>query len=100
MIVFSAENDDHGPVDDGLVVFGQAFVVADGASAAGDPGDGPLDDPAAGQHLEGVQVIRPFHDLKFQLRLELGLGPGHQLPGVAAVSSPWPKRGLICPMEG
>jgi hypothetical protein len=47
----AAHRDDHGPVDNGLVVFGEAFVVADGATAAGDPGQGPLDDPPAGQPL-------------------------------------------------
>jgi len=31
---------------------GQALVVADGAPAPGDPGQGALDDPAAGQDLK------------------------------------------------
>jgi hypothetical protein len=65
-----------GPVDDGLVVGGQPLVVADGA-AAGDPGQGALDDPAAGQHLERVQVIGAPDDLKGEL--ERGLGPGDPL---------------------
>jgi hypothetical protein len=58
---------------------------ADGPAVPGDPGQRALDDPAAGQHLERVQVIRPFHDLQRQLRLELGLGPGDELAGVSAV---------------
>jgi hypothetical protein len=81
----AAHGDDHGPVDDGLVVLGETFVVADGASAAGDPGQRPLDDPPAGQDLEGVQVIGPADDFQRQLRLELARGPGDELSGVAAV---------------
>jgi hypothetical protein len=46
----------HGPQDHGFVAGGQVFVVADGASVLADPGEGPLDDPAAGQDLEGVRV--------------------------------------------
>jgi hypothetical protein len=34
----AAHRVDHGPVDDGLVMFGEAFVVADGTTAAGDLG--------------------------------------------------------------
>jgi hypothetical protein len=40
MIVFSAENDRHRPVHDGFVMRRQPFVVADGAAAPGDPGQG------------------------------------------------------------
>jgi hypothetical protein len=36
-----------GEVDDGFVVFGEAFVVAGAAAASGDPGEGAFDDPAA-----------------------------------------------------
>jgi len=58
----------HRPVDHGFMVPGQVLVVADGAAAPGDPRQGPLDDPAAGEHLEGVQVIGPPDDLQRQLR--------------------------------
>ena len=75
----------------------QAFVVADGAAAPGDPRQGPLDDPAAGQHLEGVQVIGPLDDFQRQLRLELGLGPGDELAGVSAVGPGEPDRGECFP---
>ncbi len=34
---------------------GQPFVVADGAAIVAEPGEGPLDDPSAGQDLEGVR---------------------------------------------
>jgi hypothetical protein len=55
---------DHGPVGVSFVVGGQPLVVADGAAMAGDPGQGPLHDPPAGQHLEGVQV-RTWHRAGF-----------------------------------
>ena len=75
------------------MVLGQAFVVADGAAAAGDPCQGPLDDPAAGQDLEGVQVTGPLDDLEFQPGLERGPGPGDEFAGVAAVSPGQLDRG-------
>jgi hypothetical protein len=53
-------DDDHGPVDVGLVAGGQVLVVADGPPVAGDSRQGALDDPAAGQDLERVQVIGPL----------------------------------------
>ena len=40
---------DHGPQDHGFVVGGQALVAAGGAPVLADPGEGPFDDPAAGQ---------------------------------------------------
>jgi hypothetical protein len=45
----------------------QAFVVTDGPAVPGDPGQRPLDHPAAGQDLEGVQVIGPPDDLRVSL---------------------------------
>ena len=39
-------------------MFGQALVVADGAPAAGDPGQSPLDHPSALLHLEKWQPDR------------------------------------------
>jgi hypothetical protein len=88
----AGHGDDHGPVDAGLVVSGQPLVVADGAAVAGDPGQGALDDPPAGQDLEGVQVIGPFDDFQGQLRLEPGPSPGDELAGVAAVGPGQPDR--------
>ena len=67
---------------------GQAFVVPDAAAVLADPGEGALDDPAAGQRLEGVQVIGAPDDLDGELERGLGLGdrPGldqhlHQAAG-------------------
>jgi hypothetical protein len=79
----AGHDDDHGPVDVGFVVGGQPFVVPDGAPVADDPRQSSLDHPPAGQDLEGVQVIGPFHDLYPQA--QPGLGSGDQLPGVAPV---------------
>jgi hypothetical protein len=45
---------DHGLQDHGFASVGQLLVVVGGAPVLGDPGEGPLDDPAAGQYLEGV----------------------------------------------
>jgi hypothetical protein len=61
----------------------QPFAVPDGTAVAGDPGQGALYDPPAGQDFEGVQVIGSLDDLEGEL--ERGLGPGDQLPAVAAV---------------
>jgi hypothetical protein len=46
---------DHRPLDHRLMMGGQPFVVADGAAIPAEPGEGPLDHPAARQDLEGVR---------------------------------------------
>ena len=74
---------DHGPQDHGFVAGGEAFVVADGPAVLADPGEGALDDPAAGQDLEGVQVRGAPDDLEGEL--ERAGGPGDELAGVDAV---------------
>ena len=89
----AGHDDDHGPVNAGFVVSGQAFVVADGAAVAGDPGQCPLCDPPAGQDFEGVQVIGPSDDFQLQFRLEHAGGPGDEFPGVAAVGPGQPDGG-------
>jgi hypothetical protein len=78
------------------VVGGQAFVVAGAAAVAGDPGQGALDDPAAGQDLEGVQGIGPFDD--FDGQVQPGGRPGEQLPGVASVG-PGPADAVAGPVQ-
>src|SRR5881392_2976934 len=72
---------DHGPQDHGFVAGGQVLVVAGGAAVLADPGEGPFDDPAAGQDLEGVRVALG-DDLQSHLQ---GCGPGGQLAGVSGV---------------
>ena len=64
----------HGPQDHGFVAGREAFVVADGAAVLADPGEGPLDDPAAGQDLEGVRAA-PGDDLDGYLQ---GRGPARE----------------------
>src|SRR5260370_12858051 len=55
----AGHDDDHGPVDVGLMVGAKPFIVADGPAVAGNPRQRPLYDPAAGPYLGGGQVIRP-----------------------------------------
>src|SRR6266496_3718817 len=62
-------------------MLGQALVVADAAAVLADPGEGALDDPAAGQDLEGVRVALA-HDLDDQVQSG---GPGDELAGVSGV---------------
>ena len=65
------------------MVGGQAFVVAGAAAVAGDPGEGALDHPAAGQHLEGVRALGAFDDLHVQV--QPSARPGQELAGVTGV---------------
>jgi hypothetical protein len=60
---------------------GQAFVVAGQPSAAHQPGKGAFDDPAPGQHLEGVLAGRLAPDLHPDV--QVARGEGDQLAGVA-----------------
>ena len=65
------------------MVFGEPFVVADASSVSGDPGQGPFNNPAAGQDMEACGVIGAFDDGQGQAQ---GLaGPDDELSGVSAV---------------
>ena len=64
------------------MVFGQPLAGADAAPVLPDPSECALDDSAAGQGFEGVQVIGAFDDL--QGAVQRAGGPGDQLTGVAA----------------
>jgi hypothetical protein len=64
------------------VAGGQVLIIADGAAVLADPGEGPFDDPAAGQDLEGVPVAFG-DDLECHLQ---GLGPRGELAGVSGIS--------------
>jgi hypothetical protein len=77
---------DHGPQDHGFVAGREAFIVADGAAVLADPGERPLHDPPAGQHLEGVRVA-PGDDLQVHLH---GRGPGAELAGVDGIGPDQP----------
>lgn len=65
------------------MVGGQAFVVADAASASADPREGPFDDPSAGQDDEALGAVAAFHDLDGEVPALSR--PGHELAGVSAV---------------
>ena len=54
---------DHGDVDHRLAGGGVAFVVFAVAAIATQPGEGPLDDPAFGQHDESLDLGWPKHGL-------------------------------------
>ena len=82
----------HGPQDHGFVAGREALVVADGAAVLADPGEGPLYDPPAGQHLEGVRVA-PGDDLQGHLH---GRGPGGQLAGRASGRARRPGVRRLC----
>src|ERR1022692_2412741 len=69
----------------------EPFIVPDGAPVTGDPRQGPLHHPPAGQDLECVQVIGPLDD--WEPQVQAGAGPGDQLPGVAPSAQ-------ACLMEG
>src|SRR5439155_27287586 len=77
---------DHGPQDHGFVAGGQVLVVPDCAAVLADPGEGPLDDPAAGQDFEGVRFALG-DDL--QGHLQAG-GPGGQGAGVSGIGPDQP----------
>src|SRR6266700_256095 len=93
-------HDDDRPLDHRLVMLRQPFVVADRAAIAAEPGEGPLDDPAARQHLEGVRQA-PTDQLDTQAQggprpddqpaSVGGIGP-HQADAAAAKAQP-PQSG-------
>jgi hypothetical protein len=64
---------------------GQPLAIADGPAAPGDPGQRAFYHPAAGQDLEGVQVIGAPDDLDGELQRFVGLGD--KLAGISAVGS-------------
>jgi predicted DNA-binding transcriptional regulator YafY len=74
---------DHRPVQVGLMVVREPLIVTDAAAVFHDPAEGPFHHPAAGQDLEGVQLIGALDDLHGAA--QRAGGPGDQLPGVAAV---------------
>jgi hypothetical protein len=83
----------------------QLFVVADGAAVLADPGEGPLDHPAARQDGEGVQVIGPADDLQRDaqggspggepVRLVTGVGPGQPDARAGAAQIPQQRAGGV-----
>ena len=70
------EDPGHGAGDGCLEILGEA-------AASAEPGEGALDDPAAGQHLETVGGIGSLDDFD---RPPADFGEGGEIAGVAA---PW-----------
>jgi hypothetical protein len=48
------------------------------------PAQGSFNNPALGQHLKALDIIRAFDD--FQPTLQAALHPGNQLSGIGAIS--------------
>jgi len=80
----SEHDADHGETDEGDSGSRVAFEVFGETATATDPGEGALDDPALGQHLEAVGDIASFHDLQFPASRACD-DEGHLLATVAAV---------------
>src|SRR5438874_4177939 len=101
---------DHGPGDHGFVAGGQVLVVADGAPVLADPGEGSLHDPAAGQDLEGVQIIGTADDLEPEVQpggpgqqpvcLVAAVGPDQPDVAVAAGQVPQQRPGGVAVLDG
>jgi hypothetical protein len=73
------------------VAFGQPFVVAGAAAVRGDPGQGALDDPAAGQHLEAVRVVlATISSLIFKLAAQVASFSAY--PASAQASRTWVQQ--------
>ena len=74
---------------------GELLVVADEAAVLDDPGEGPLDHPAAAQHLEALGGWIAFDDLDD----DVGLlpGPSHKPTSVAAIGKGSLDEGVSCP---
>jgi hypothetical protein len=79
----AGHDDDHGPLDHRGVVIGMAFVVADGTTAAVNPGERALDGPSAVQHDERALPGQFGDDLDGES--QVGGGPVDESAGVAAV---------------
>jgi hypothetical protein len=79
----AGHDSDHRPGDHGLVVVREPFVVADGTAVFGDPGDGALHHPSAGQNLEGVGQASVDN---VDPHAQAGGRPGDQLAGIGGIS--------------
>ena len=72
-----------GDDDQGFGDGGELLIVADEAAVLDDPGEGPLDHPAAAQHLEALGGRIAFDDLDDDVGFVLG--PAYKATGVAAI---------------
>ena len=76
-------NINHSKVNHCFRRFWMEFIILAHATKSSHPGEGALHDPAMGQELETLDVVRSFHD--FQDPTALALDPLHQLACVTAV---------------
>jgi hypothetical protein len=83
-----------GDGDEGFGDGGELLVVADEPAVLDDPGEGPLDHPAAAQHLEALGGWIAFDDLDD----DVGLlpGPAHKPTGVTAIGKGALNEGVSC----
>jgi hypothetical protein len=72
-----------GDGDEGFGDGGELLVVTGEPAVLDDPGEGPLNDPAAAQHFEALGGRIAFDDLDDDVGLILG--PAHEPTGVAAI---------------
>jgi len=71
---FSKHEADGSELEEGKGVAVEVLPVLGQAAAAIEPGDGALDNPAAGEGDETGEAIRSFDDLSFEMRQDGGQG--------------------------
>jgi len=83
-----------GDDDEGFGDVGELLVVACKPAVLDDPGEGPLDHPAATQHLEALGGRIAFDDLDD----DVGLlpGPSHKPTSIAAIGKGSLNKGVSC----
>jgi hypothetical protein len=91
----AGHQEDGGPFDEGFMVFGETFVVAGAATAAGGPGVGALDGLTARQDLEAALAGGLLDDVDGDA--ELSLRP---VAPVAVVGVVCPGAGQAAPAAG
>jgi len=83
-----------GDDDESFGDSGELLVVAGEPAVLDDPGEGPLDHPAAAQHLEALGGRVAFDDLDDDVGLRFG--PAHEPTGVAAIGKRAFNEGVSC----
>ena len=81
-------------MDDSFGARGQTFVIFAQAAVLSQPGEGPFNDPAAGEHHETATVVGAQHRL--EAKAETAADPAYELPAVAAVDPDEPDLWRLC----
>lgn len=68
----AAREHGHRPQNDGFAGLGAPFVVTDQAPTAQEPGEGSIDDPAAGQDLKTLDVVAAADDVEDDSEVRAG----------------------------